>query len=234
MEDDAGLAWRLERYLDAAPRSAARAEPVGPFTLFVGTGPWPYYARPTVGTTGRITAVDVARVLRRQRALGQPEQVEWQAAVSPTVAEACARAGLVVHRFALMVHRGPAVPVPTGVRLLGADDDIALALTVQDRGFGGSGAVDPHVVALVAQRLADGLSVTAAVEADGQVVGVGMHQPVGEVSEVVGVTTLPAFRRRGWARAITSALVADAYARGVGTVIPGTGRRHQEAPPGAI
>ena len=44
MEDDAGLAWRLERYLDAAPRSAARAEPVGPFTLFVGTGPWPYYA----------------------------------------------------------------------------------------------------------------------------------------------------------------------------------------------
>jgi predicted GNAT family acetyltransferase len=47
---------------------------------------------------------------------------------------------------------------------------------------------------------------------------VGAHQPVGEVSEVVGVATLPAFRRQGWAGAVTHALVADARERGVRTV----------------
>lgn len=223
MEDDAGLARRLERYLDAAPRSAARAEPVGPFTLFVGTGPWPYYARPELGGGHRFAPEDVRRVLRRQRELGQPEQLEWQAAVSPSLADACARAGLVVHRFALMVHDGSAVASGSEVRLLGAADDVAGALAVQERGFGGSGEVDPHVVALVAQRLARGQSVAAVAEVDAAPVAVGMHQPVGAVSEVVGVATLPGFRRRGLARAVTSALVADAYARGVRTVFLSAG-----------
>ncbi len=39
----------IEAYYDAVPRSAARTEECGPFTLFVGTGPWPYYARPRLG-----------------------------------------------------------------------------------------------------------------------------------------------------------------------------------------
>lgn len=223
MDGDAGLAWRLERYLDAAPRSAARSEAVGPFTLFVGTGPWPYYARPAVGAGHRITAGDVTRVLRRQRELGQPEQVEWQAAISPSLADACAQVGLAVHRFALMVHDGSAVAPPSGVRLLGAGDDVAEVLAVQERGFGGTGEVDPLVVPLVAQRLARRLSVAVVAEVDAAAVAVGMHQPVGAVSEVVGVATLPAFRRRGLAGAVTSALVADAYARGVRTVFLSAG-----------
>ena len=41
-----GSLAELERYYDAVPRSAARVEEIGPFTLFVGTGAWPYYARP--------------------------------------------------------------------------------------------------------------------------------------------------------------------------------------------
>jgi predicted GNAT family acetyltransferase len=45
-----------------------------------------------------------------------------------------------------------------------------------------------------------------------------MHQPVGDVTEVVGVATLPAFRRRGLGAAVTGLLVADARARGVETV----------------
>ena len=54
---------------DAVPRSAARVEEVGPFSLFVGTGPWPYYARPRLGLSHAFTADDVRAVRDRQRAL---------------------------------------------------------------------------------------------------------------------------------------------------------------------
>jgi predicted GNAT family acetyltransferase len=45
-----------------------------------------------------------------------------------------------------------------------------------------------------------------------------MHQPIGAVSEVVGVATLPSHRRRGWAGRVTQTLVADAREMGVSTV----------------
>jgi predicted GNAT family acetyltransferase len=46
---------------------------------------------------------------------------------------------------------------------------------------------------------------------------VGAHQPLQATSEIVGVATLPAFRRRGLAAAVTTTLVADALERGVTT-----------------
>jgi predicted GNAT family acetyltransferase len=52
---------------------------------------------------------------------------------------------------------------------------------------------------------------------------VGSHQPVGDVTEVVGVATLPAFRRRGIGAAITAALVADARRRGVDMILLSAG-----------
>jgi predicted GNAT family acetyltransferase len=50
-----------------------------------------------------------------------------------------------------------------------------------------------------------------------------MHVPVGRVSEIAGVGTLPAARRRGLALAVTAALVADAGTRGVETVFLSAG-----------
>jgi predicted GNAT family acetyltransferase len=41
---------------------------------------------------------------------------------------------------------------------------------------------------------------------------------VGAVSEIAGVGTLPAARRRGLAAAVTSALVGDALGRGIDVV----------------
>ncbi|WP_308686579.1 GNAT family N-acetyltransferase [Streptomyces caniferus] len=51
----------------------------------------------------------------------------------------------------------------------------------------------------------------------------GQHRPVGKVSEIVGVGTLPAARRRGLGLAVTAALVADARSRGVETVLLSAG-----------
>src|SRR5215510_11810762 len=68
---------RLERSYDAIPRvGGARAEPVGPFELFLREGPgWPYYARPRLGTTV-VTVDDVRAVLARQRERAVPEAIE--------------------------------------------------------------------------------------------------------------------------------------------------------------
>jgi hypothetical protein len=57
----------IDAYCDAAPRSAARAEDHGPFTLFVGRGPWPYYARPRLGGGGPFTPSAVKAVRARMR-----------------------------------------------------------------------------------------------------------------------------------------------------------------------
>ena len=46
-------------------------------------------------------------------------------------------------------------------------------------------------------------------------IGGGSHSPRGDVTEITGVGTLPAHRRRGLGAAVTHSLAADASAHGV-------------------
>ena len=55
--------------------------------------------------------------------------------------------------------------------------------------------------------MAAGLTITVVAEDDDGVEAVGTHQPVGGVTEIVGVATLPSARRRGLGAAVTAALV---------------------------
>jgi ribosomal protein S18 acetylase RimI-like enzyme len=244
LEPSATLFAELETYYDAAPRTAADVEHIGPFTVFIKRGAgWPYYARPTLGAT-RFEAADVQRVRERQRELGVPEAVEWVAETSPALAAAVQAAGLAVGRHPLMVldpaAATTAVP-PDGaeVRLATPADDLALFNAVARVAFvtapgtatGPIGfddalaavVLDPAALEIQRERLRAGWTRTAAVFIDGKVVGSGSHQPIGPVSEVVGVGVLPAFRRRGLAVALTSCLVDDARARGVRTVFLSAG-----------
>jgi len=68
-----------------------------------------------------------------------------------------------------------------------------------------------------------GLTVAAAASVDGAVVAVGWHNPLGDATELVGIATLPAFRRRGLGLAVTELLVRDARERGIGTVFLSAG-----------
>ncbi|MFB7949545.1 GNAT family N-acetyltransferase, partial [Kitasatospora phosalacinea] len=71
----------------------------------------------------------------------------------------------------------------------------------------------------MAGRIAAGRTVLAAtVGPDGTATASGCHQPVGEVSEIVAVATLPALRRQGLAHRVTSHLVEHARTAGVRTV----------------
>jgi len=206
----------IEHYYDAVPRSAARTEEIGPFTLFVGTGAWPYYARPRLALEHDFTVEEIEAVRARQRELGVPEAFEWVDETTPSLLPAAREAGLEVMEAPLMVLSG-AVPatVPDGVtvRMIDADDPaLPAAISAQDRGFGGTGEGVERRVAFMRERLRAGVTRKAIAEGPEGVLSVGAHQPVGDVTEIVGVATVPEARRRGLAGAVTAALVQDAAA----------------------
>lgn len=240
---------QLEAYYDAVPRSGARAEDFGPLTLFVREGQgWPFYARPTLGWEGAVSADEVTRVRARQRELGIPESFEWVAETAPTLKAAVEQTGLAVHAHPLMV-LGPDAPTPEApevadgvvLQTVGPDDPVlpgALAvphLAFADPGTGvgvaGVAELDEAVrssagdgsVERSAARIRAGLTCVAAAVQDGTALCAGQHQPVGKVSEIVGVGTLPTARRRGLGLAVTAALVADARSRGVETLFLSAG-----------
>jgi ribosomal protein S18 acetylase RimI-like enzyme len=235
---------RIEAYYDAVPRADSRPERLGPLTLFVADRPgFRWYARPSPGADG-ITAQDVAAARRRQRALGQPESFEWVAEVTPSLLGAAEGAGLAVSALPLMVldraaMRRPPAPAGVELRLVTPGDDLGRVDAVARIGFavGGTAVGELGVTALAGQaaeaspallarqreRLASGRTVTAVALVGGDPVSVGSHQPVGGVSEVVGVATLPAMRRRGIGGAVTGLLVADAVGRGVEVVFLSAG-----------
>ncbi len=65
--------------------------------------------------------------------------------------------------------------------------------------------------------------VAAAFDGDSIAVCSGQHNPIEQTTEIVGVGTLPSVRRQGYAAAVTSALVADAQARGIETIFLSAG-----------
>ena len=239
----ADLLQEIEAYYDAVPRAAARVEQIGPFTLFVKTAAgWPYYARPTLGAT-RFSAADVARVRARQRELALPETFEWVAETSPHLRVAAEAAGLAVAEHPLMTLQAavpPRLSAPgVEVRLVGHRDDLTLLSAIPRVAFAAPGTatgpqgsaearavaagLDPATAEFTRERLRSGRTVMAVALVAGRPVGIGSHQPVGAVSEVVGVGVLPAFRRRGIAAALTGLLAADARERGVRTVFLSAG-----------
>jgi len=234
------LLKHIDAYLDEVPCSASTREQVGPFTLFVRHKPgWPYYARPTPGCTG-VTPADIERVRVLQRELGVPEAFEWLADLVPSVGPAAAESGLDVTEHPLM-HLDILLPArpPEGfeVRIVTDEDDLAMLHAVAEVSFSDAGTAvgsagveeaeeivsrgtDAGRLSLMHERLSAGLTVTAAGFdlTTGKPVAVAAHQPVDTMTEVVGVATLPSFRRRGIGAAVTSVLVRDALTRNCHTV----------------
>ncbi|MFF3886288.1 GNAT family N-acetyltransferase [Streptomyces sp. NPDC001914] len=240
---------RLEEYYDAVPRHGARAEDVGPLTLFVREGRgWPFYARPRRGWSGPLETSDVQKVRARQRELGIPESFEWVAETTPALRPAVEESGLVVHEHPLMAldPHTPATPSEaspgtTSVRIMDVDDPLLTsALAVPHLAFADPGTAvglvgTPQLADAIAACVADGsvervvariragLTVVAAAVEDGAALSSGQHQPLAGVSEIVGVGTLPSARRCGLALAVTRALVTDARSRGADTVFLSAG-----------
>jgi len=227
----------LERYYDTAPRSACDVEDHGSLTLFVRREGWPYYARPTLGWTADIGPDELTSVLARQRELDQPRALEWVLETTPSLLATARAVGMTVEECPLLVlDATPAPPAEgSGVRLVPADDpDLALVRAAVNVGFGTAGtavgeastperdtdaAARPETGARIAALIEAGLMVFAgAFDPQAGPVGGGSHNPRGDVTEVVGVAVLPAYRRRGLAAALTAVLARDALERGISTV----------------
>jgi ribosomal protein S18 acetylase RimI-like enzyme len=120
------------------------------------------------------------------------------------------------------------------VRLVTPDDDLALIGAVPAVAFAhagtaaGEAGADELRAAAVARpaagvefergRVRSGATVVAAAFVDGLPVAYGAHQPLDAATEIVGVATLPAYRRRGLGAAVTAFLADDAVRRGVETI----------------
>jgi GNAT superfamily N-acetyltransferase len=236
------LLEEIEDYYDAVPRPAADSEDLGPFTLFVSRGGWPYYARPRRGYAGPpATVQDVLEVRARQRQRDLPESFEWVDQLVPGLGEVIERAGLPVERLPIMSLIGPGAAVPVSgvrVRIVAPDDpDLARITATVALGFGSPGteigpigpsdrdaaSINAKGVENLRQRLRSGLTVMAVAEDASGPVAAGSHQPIAGVTEVVGVATLPTARRRGLGALVTAALVEDARAAGVRTVFLSAG-----------
>jgi GNAT superfamily N-acetyltransferase len=171
-----------------------------------------------------------------------PEAFEWVHETTPALLALVRETGLDVLEAPLMVleraaFRAPDAPPSIDVRVLDADDEgLAAAIAVANVGFGAEGtasgpqgirerdaALPQGDLAFRRDRLRRRLTVTAVAESAAGPVAAGSHNPVGDVTEVVGVATLPAVRRQGLGGAVTGALVADALAGGADIVFLSAG-----------
>jgi ribosomal protein S18 acetylase RimI-like enzyme len=231
----------IEGYYDAVPRSGADTEDLGPFTLFVSRGGWPYYARPRRGHAGPpATLQDVLRMRARQRERGLPESFEWVDELAPGLVEVVEQSGLAVERLPLLTLTGYVKQAPVAgarVRIVDPEDpDLARILDTVSLGFASPGTeigpVGPsdiedssvnNRVDHVRDRMRAGVTVMAVAEDASGPLAAGSHQPVAGVTEIVGVATLPSARRRGLGALVTAALVQHARTTGVRLVFLSAG-----------
>jgi GNAT superfamily N-acetyltransferase len=225
-----GLLECIERYFAAAPLPDARIDRRGALDVPIGDPTWPYPARPRPGD-GPVTVEDVRAAVALQEESGLPAALEWVPERAPETAAAARAAGLTVEELPLLVAVDPVeLLLPAGVRLyvVGADDPelpryqlVAATAFAHPGGASDAGNVPLDTsdeartrTEVLRERIASGRTVLMVAVENGEPVAVGSHQPVDidgtEVSEVVGVATLPRLRGRGLGAGVTSALVAHA------------------------
>jgi predicted N-acetyltransferase YhbS len=225
-----GLLECIERYFAAAPLPDARIHRVGALDVPIGDPAWPYPARPRAGD-GPVPVEDVRAAVALQEESGLPAALEWVPECAPRTAAAARSAGLVVEELPLLVAVDPVeLLLPAGVRLyvVGADDPelpryqlVAATAFAHPGGASDAGKVPLDTsdeararTEVLRERIASGRTVMMVAVENGEPVAVGSHQPVDvdgrEVSEVVGVATLPRLRGRGLGAGVASALVAHA------------------------
>lgn len=223
-----------ETYFDAAPRADAVAHPVGPFTLFVSTTPFGYYARPR-RDAGPIGAGAVHQLVLACAEHNVTAEVEWIHELHPALAQTLQAAGFATRAHALMT-ADPRDVVPPGesgprVRVVEDEEAVRTARAVTGVAFshGGTGVgragadecdkaradVGADEIQHLLDRAGRGLTVTLAAEDATGMVAVGSYQPVNGLAEIVAVATLPAARRQGLADLVTRHLVRHAWDHGV-------------------
>lgn len=182
--------------LTAGFSDSARGEVLTVLDAYYDTAPRAMARAEEHGALVLFVAQRIRAVLARQRELEVPQALEWVHEATPSLIDAAQAAGMTVQQFPLLALESLVDPRPADgeVRLINADD-----------------------AELGAVNAAIGVAFVHGAGA----VGGGSHNPRGEVSEIVGVGVLPAFRRRGLARAVAHLLARQTLDNGVITVFCG-------------
>jgi GNAT superfamily N-acetyltransferase len=179
---------------------------------------WLSGAMPVAPVTGDVSAA-IAEVRDLFAARSRPCRFEWVREIAPELEEALVAAGFPRPKHEPLLVLDPAALVrpdpPDGVvaRLL-EPSELPEARRLVHEVFRELGDLNPADVQLAVEELGTGRRREAGVWISGRLVAAGDHSPWQGVTEVAGIATHPAYRRRGLGGLVTAVLCADALALG--------------------
>jgi GNAT superfamily N-acetyltransferase len=206
---------------------------------------WPYYARPTPGATRfEVSDVQRVRARQRELGIPEAFEWVAETTPALASAANAGGLHVTEHPLLVLPMDGIShnrslqpgrigsarTPDDVHVSLVGPGDDLALLGAIAQVAFAHAGTAvglagfgaaqhsmerDPAALAFREERLRTGRTIMAVALFESQPVGVGSHQPVAAMTELVGIAVLPAYRRRGIGAALTTRLVEDALDHGV-------------------
>ncbi len=218
---------RIQEYLRENARGVHIAIEAPPFTVFINfallhqpADPKAIFAIPHAPTAEGWPLDDLCATFTRHK--GVP-RVRFVDTVAPSLIPALAAAGFSeVSRFPVMQcvpHALSAPPPPQGYQLLICSSESPLeevleGISVNLRGFQSSVVLDHEFAEDFRSTLVDARAFMAR-EASGEGVAVGMYSEMrGGVTELVGITTLPTHRGRGYGSLLTVDMARAAFDAG--------------------
>jgi GNAT superfamily N-acetyltransferase len=223
----ANLIDRLQQVLRDAARSQYQAIAAPPFTIFINPHdllPYQNYAIPDAPVAGD-PHVALAHLKSIFAARARRARFEFIAEYAPELPAILRAAGFVEEgRYPLLTCtaaelREPPSPAGLSINTLDAaapDAAIHETLTINDRGFNiaSNSAFIAEDIARFRKMITTGRAFSAYI--DGEPVAGGMFTaPRDGLCELVGITTLPEWRGRGIAAALTAFMTRTAFALGV-------------------
>lgn len=224
---EADLLRRITRYYTSGAGGDVDVEQIGAFAVvFHRTSDVWYlsYATPVdalADDADEALAAVTARFAERERAVS----LEWIEELAPQLADVSVRAGLPepdIEPLLVVDRRDLRIPAVDGatVRIVDGTDesDVRAVRSVAHQTFPEIGPMTDAEVRRIADEIRAAQRVQVAVDLDGRPVAIGDHSPALGVTEITGVGTLPAYRRRGLAGLVAATLAADAFDRGCDVV----------------
>ena len=218
-----GSVVRIQQSVVEALASREHTLESGPFVI--GWNPdndskYLSYATPRPGR--EIRGEDVAALIAAFRSLGRTPRLEYVVSAAPALEDLLLAGGFQVearHDYLVCTPTTfrPA-PVPSGFSVSAAhtDDDLRDLAAAQHEAFEGTFEAPGEAVERGRRTRDRGAILVIARDAGGEVAGGGQASPpsVG-LTEVAGIATRAAFRRRGVAAAVVSEITARAFEKGL-------------------
>lgn len=206
------LLERIDRQVIAVNSATRECVEVGPFVAMFDPSTEIFYANYAVPSREAATNDEVRSLIEVFGSRNRMPRLEFRREAQPALSAMLEAAGFTLEsQHPVMVcmptdfvpHDSPAVEV----QMLGHDDDILPFLRVADEAFGMVGPIDKARVEHTRAALDSGAWIAALGTIDGHPAGCAVLTPHEGIAELAGVGTADAFRRRGVASTVSSALM---------------------------